>query len=241
MQDAIDTAPLSAFEADLVERLDAVLPQTQCTKCGFAGCRPYAQAIATGRAEINQCPPGGVAGIARLSRIAARPALPLNPANGVEAPLTVAVIDEALCIGCTLCIQACPVDAIVGSAKRMHTVLGALCTGCDLCVPPCPMDCIAMIPVEPMRAWSEDDARAARERFHARTRRLARERIETEERRLAKSVAEPHQLDPHEAPLSPEANARKARVAAAIERARERRRQQPQPTGAGAGAHKAHR
>src|SRR5882672_6264595 len=241
MQDAIDTAPLSALEADLTERLDAVLPQTQCTKCGFSGCRPYAQAIATGRAEINQCPPGGAAGIAKLSRITARPALPLNPANGVEAPLTVAVIDEALCIGCTLCIQACPVDAIVGAAKRMHTVLGALCTGCDLCLPPCPMDCIAMIPIEPTRAWSAEDARAARQRFDARARRLAREHVETEELRLAQAIAKLEQLDAHEDPLDPEANARKARVAAAIERARERRRQQPPSTGAGVGTHEADR
>src|SRR5262245_51976963 len=125
MSDAIRTA-LSPATAHLAARIDAVLPQTQCTKCGFAGCRPYAEAIATGEAEINQCPPGGAAGIAKLSFLTGRPAQPLNPANGIEAPLRIAVIDESLCIGCTLCIQACPVDAIVGAAKLMHTVLAPL-------------------------------------------------------------------------------------------------------------------
>src|SRR5262245_36043825 len=177
MSDAIDPSDLSPAAAELADRIDAVLPQTQCTKCGFAGCRPYAEAIAMGRAEINQCPPGGAAGIAKLSRITARPALPLDPANGIEAPLRAAVIDETLCIGCTLCIQACPVDAIVGAAKRMHTVLAGLCTGCDLCIPPCPMDCIAMMFVDPPRAWSDADARAARRRFELRNQRLVRERL----------------------------------------------------------------
>src|SRR5882762_7772552 len=241
MLDAVMPPPLSAVEADLAHRLDAVLPQTQCTKCGFAGCRPYAEAIASGRAKINQCPPGGAAGIEKLASLTARPLLPLNPENGSEVPLRIAVVDEALCIGCTLCIQACPVDAIVGGAKRMHTVLAALCTGCDLCVPPCPMDCIVMLPVEPTRAWSAEDARAARQRFDARARRLAREHVETEELSLAQAVAKLEQLDAHEDPLDPEANARKARVAAAIERARERRRQQPPSTGAGGGTHEADR
>src|SRR5215470_13430717 len=156
--DALAVPHLSSDQARLAARIDAVLPQTQCTKCGFAGCRPYAEAIATGQAGINQCPPGGVAGITKLAQITGRSALPLNPANGIQGPLRVAVIDEALCIGCTLCIQACPVDAIVGAAKRMHTVIGALCTGCDLCVPPCPMDCIAMIPTQPPRGWDDADA-----------------------------------------------------------------------------------
>ncbi|HXF46886.1 MAG TPA: RnfABCDGE type electron transport complex subunit B, partial [Burkholderiaceae bacterium] len=122
MADAI--APeLTAAQRALAARIDAVLPQTQCTKCGYGGCRPYAEAIARAEAEINQCPPGGAAGIIALAALTGRPAVPLNPAHGVEQPLRVAVIDESLCIGCTLCIQACPVDAIVGAAKRMHTVL----------------------------------------------------------------------------------------------------------------------
>src|SRR5262249_27805916 len=157
------------------------------TKCGFAGCRPYAEAIAAGDTEINQCPPGGAAGIAKLSHLTGRPALPLNPTNGIEAPLRIAVIDEALCIGCTLCIQACPVDAIIGAPKLMHTVLASLCTGCDLCIPPCPMDCIAMIEAVPERKWSDRDALEARQRFESRKHRLVREQIEIEERRVAKA------------------------------------------------------
>lgn len=149
------------------DRIDSLLPQTQCTKCGYAGCRPYAEAIAVGEAEINQCPPGGAAGIEKLAQLLARLPLPLNAANGVEQPRRFAVIDEARCIGCTLCIPACPVDAIVGAAKRMHTVIASHCTGCDLCVAPCPMDCIAMVPVQPARAWSADDAQAARIRYQA--------------------------------------------------------------------------
>src|SRR6185437_2158149 len=128
----------------LADRIEDVLPQTQCTKCGYAGCRPYAEAIAEGLAEINQCPPGGAQGVARLATLLGKPVIPLNVAHGVERPRPVAVIDEAVCIGCTLCIQACPADAIVGAAKQMHTVVADLCTGCDLCVAPCPVDCIAM-------------------------------------------------------------------------------------------------
>ncbi len=128
--------------ADLIEDL---LPQTQCTKCGYPACRPYAEAIASGEADINQCPPGGIEGVRRLSAVTGRPVIPINPANGLERPRPVAFIDEALCIGCTLCIQACPVDAILGAAKQMHTILPSLCTGCDLCVAPCPVDCISMV------------------------------------------------------------------------------------------------
>jgi len=225
MADAIDATLLSPAGADLADRIDAVLPQTQCTKCGFAGCRPYAEASATGRAEINQCPPGGAAGIARLSRITARPVLPLNPENGVEAPLRRAVIDETLCIGCTLCIQACPVDAILGAPKRMHTVLAALCTGCDLCIPPCPMDCIAMLEVEARRAWSDADAQAARSRFESRALRLTRERIETEERQLTKAIASLDMLESSAEPDDVLLAEKRVRVAAAIERAHARRRQ----------------
>ena len=121
------------------------LPQTQCTRCGYPDCAGYAQAIAAGEAAINQCPPGGAEGVARLARLTGLPALPLNPDFGTEAPRTVAVIDEAWCIGCTLCIKACPTDAIVGSNKLMHTVIEPYCTGCELCLPVCPVDCIAQI------------------------------------------------------------------------------------------------
>ena len=133
----------------VVDRIDAVLPQTQCGQCTYPGCRPYAEAIAAGEADINQCPPGGEAGIRALADLLGVQAKPLNPENGRETPKAVAVIDEQACIGCTLCIQACPVDAILGAAKQMHTVIESECTGCDLCLPPCPVDCIAMEVHEP--------------------------------------------------------------------------------------------
>ncbi|HHM05460.1 MAG TPA: electron transport complex subunit RsxB [Gammaproteobacteria bacterium] len=133
----------------LVDKIDAILPQTQCGQCSFPGCRPYAEAIADGRADINQCPPGGEAVIHALADLLGVDPKPLNPENGEEKPeKTVAIIDEQRCIGCTLCIQACPVDAILGAAKQMHTVIAAECTGCELCVPPCPVDCIDMVPIE---------------------------------------------------------------------------------------------
>jgi Na+-translocating ferredoxin:NAD+ oxidoreductase subunit B len=128
------------------EQLDALLPQTQCTRCGYAGCLPYAQAMATGGAELNQCPPGGTATIERLARALGRPPLPLNPAHGTEGTPLLAQINEAECIGCAKCLPPCPVDAIVGARKQMHTVITALCTGCELCVAPCPVDCIEMVP-----------------------------------------------------------------------------------------------
>jgi electron transport complex protein RnfB len=133
----------------LVDKIDALLPQTQCGQCTYPGCRPYAQAIANGEADINQCPPGGETTIIALADLLGRDPKPLNPEHGVEEDVkTVAVIDENICIGCTLCIQACPVDAILGAAKQMHTVIAAECTGCDLCLPPCPVDCIEMVPVK---------------------------------------------------------------------------------------------
>jgi electron transport complex protein RnfB len=142
-----------AAEGDpVVERIDALLPQTQCAQCGFPGCRPYAQAIASGKADINQCPPGGEGTIRALAELLGREPRPLNADNGVEKPKRLALIDETRCIGCTLCIQACPVDAIVGAAKLMHTVIAEECTGCELCLPPCPVDCIDLVdPVQPLR------------------------------------------------------------------------------------------
>ena len=131
---------------DLAARIDALLPQTQCTRCGYAGCLPYARAIAAGEAPINQCPPGGAATIESLADLLHRPALPLNPVNGREGPLSVAWIDELRCIGCARCLAPCPVDAIVGAQKFMHTVIAERCTGCELCLPPCPVDCIEMKP-----------------------------------------------------------------------------------------------
>ncbi len=218
-----------AADSALADAIDALLPQTQCTKCGYAGCRPYAEAIAAGEAQINQCPPGGAAGIEKLARLLGRPALPLNPANGVERPLRVALIDERLCIGCTLCIQACPVDAIVGAAKRMHTVVPQWCTGCDLCLPPCPMDCIAMIPVEPPRAWTRADADAARARYDARNVRLQREKTEHDERLAAKALAKIGQPDGRDDLPRVQIEQKSAIVQAAIERARARRAASAQP------------
>ena len=132
---------------DAADRIDACLPQTQCTQCGYDGCRPYAEAIARGEADIDQCPPGGDAGIAKLAALLDRAVKPLNPANGAYRPPQVAVIDERLCIGCVKCIHACPVDAIVGASRLMHTVIADWCTGCELCLPPCPVDCISLAPV----------------------------------------------------------------------------------------------
>ena len=133
-------------EAELVERIERALPQTQCGQCGYSGCKPYALALARGEADINQCSPGGEAGVLALARLLDRSPKPVNAANGTEKPVMVALIREAECIGCTKCIQACPVDAIVGASKRMHTVLADLCTGCELCIPPCPVDCIDLLP-----------------------------------------------------------------------------------------------
>ena len=157
----------------LTDRIDATLPQTQCTRCGYADCRAYAEAVATGLAEINQCPPGGAEGVARLAAVTGRPSVPLDPAHGVEGPRRIAVVDEAWCIGCTLCIDACPVDAIVGAPKRMHGVWADGCTGCELCLPPCPMDCIHMQPLSNpalaaqtgWSAWSDAQAQRARLRY----------------------------------------------------------------------------
>lgn len=138
----------------LVERIDAVLPQTQCGQCSFPGCRPYAEAIANGAADINQCPPGGEDGVRKLADLLGVEFKPLNAEHGEPKPKALALIDEQTCIGCTLCIQACPVDAIVGAAKQMHTVVAAECTGCELCLPPCPVDCISMEPiVEDVQSW----------------------------------------------------------------------------------------
>jgi Na+-translocating ferredoxin:NAD+ oxidoreductase subunit B len=128
------------------EAIDALLPQTQCTRCGYSGCRPYAEAIARGEAEINQCPPGGASTIQALARLLGRQPMPLDPAYGVELPHRVAQIDESRCIGCAKCLPPCPVDAILGAQHYMHTVIVELCTGCELCVAPCPVDCIAMVP-----------------------------------------------------------------------------------------------
>ncbi|OYU43219.1 MAG: ferredoxin [Burkholderiales bacterium PBB4] len=156
-------------EAGLAARLLDALPQTQCTRCGYPDCAAYASAMAVGEAGINQCPPGGTEGIARLSQITGRPALPLDPQFGTEGPRSTVFIDENWCIGCTLCLDACPTDAIVGSNKRMHTVVEAYCTGCELCLPACPVDCIVVENVSGTasgwKAWSQAQADLARKRY----------------------------------------------------------------------------
>jgi electron transport complex protein RnfB len=157
-------------------RIHAALPQTQCTRCGYADCAAYAEAIDAGGAEINQCPPGGAEGVARLAALTSRPALAINPVNGTEGPRTLAVIDENWCIGCTLCLDVCPTDAILGSNKQMHTVIERYCTGCELCVPVCPVDCIGLENATGERtgwqAWSEAQAAEALARYSLRTQRL---------------------------------------------------------------------
>ena len=213
----------------LADQIEDLLPQTQCTKCGYPACRPYAEAIAEGAANYNQCPPGGAEGIARLAALLGKPVIALNPVNGVERERPVAFIDEAACIGCTLCIQACPVDAIAGAAKQMHTVIPELCTGCDLCVAPCPVDCIAMIPITENKtgwqAWSADQADAARLRFHQRERRLRLEKEEQDARLASKAAAKLNEVN-NESALSPEELAEKNRKRAIIEAAIERARLQ---------------
>ncbi|MFZ9812541.1 MAG: RnfABCDGE type electron transport complex subunit B [Burkholderiaceae bacterium] len=150
--------------ASLIDQIDALLPQTQCQRCGYPACRPYAEAIAEGRAPINRCPPGGQLGIAKLSAITGMPEIPLDTDCGEEGPFQTAVIDPQRCIGCTLCIAACPVDAIIGGFKHLHQVIAEDCTGCALCLPPCPVDCIDMVVPTPAVVWDAARASAARGR-----------------------------------------------------------------------------
>ena len=205
-----------------------LLPQTQCTRCGYADCAAYAQAIVRGEAAINRCPPGGSEGVQRLAALTGQPALPLDPACGSEGPLAVAVIDEDWCIGCTLCLHACPTDAIVGSNKRMHTVIERHCTGCELCVPVCPVDCIRMENVSGQRtgwaAWSPEQAQQARQRYAWHQQRRAREQREHEERLEAKARAKLADLGAHSLHTDPAVLAQKRTVIeAALARARARR------------------
>lgn len=211
----------------LVQRIDAALPQTQCTRCGYPDCRAYAQAVASAEADINQCPPGGDEGIRRLAQLTGRPLKPLNPEHGIDGPLTVAVIDENWCIGCTLCIKACPTDAIIGTHKRMHTVIEPWCTGCELCIPVCPVDCISLDIVSGDKtawdAWTPEQAQTAKTRYEARKRRLQREAVEHEERLVAKAETKLADLDTHtKTDSSAETDRKRAIIEAALAKARAR-------------------
>ena len=214
----------------LFDRINSALPQTQCTRCGYADCAAYAQAIASNEAGINQCPPGGAEGIRRLSDITGLPVQPLNILNGLEAPRAVAIIDEAWCIGCTLCIKACPVDAIIGSNKMMHTVIEPVCTGCELCLPACPVDCISLENVTGTRtgwnAWSEPEARAARLRYEVHSYRISQDkRKDAEMSKITVGTPQSRTGEPlaQAQPDANESNRKRAVIKAALDRSRAQR------------------
>jgi electron transport complex protein RnfB len=209
----------------LAQRLLAVLPQTQCTRCGYPDCSAYAHAISEGAAGINQCPPGGARGLARLAELTGRTALPLNPEHGQEGPRSVAFIDEAWCIGCTLCIKVCPTDAIFGSNKLMHTVLEDYCTGCELCLPVCPVDCILLENVTGRRsgwdAWPQEKADLARKRYAFHQLKAQREAQENDTRLEKKALEKLEDLPAHSQHTDPEVlNKKRAIIEAALARAR---------------------
>jgi len=220
--------------SDLIVAIDALLPQTQCTRCGYPDCHAYATAIANDGVPINQCPPGGASTIERLAVLTDTPPVPLNADFGTQGPRTTALIDENRCIGCTLCIQACPVDAIVGAAKRMHTVLTIHCTGCDLCLPPCPVDCIDMIELDDLARDGYAEAKrvldvsvdrmapASRRRYAAHRARLA-DRQADREHRLRK-LGRFKTAAAQQAAKAPGSDKKAAAIAAAIKRAQARRR-----------------
>lgn len=221
----------STLEA-LAARIDAVLPQTQCTRCGYPDCAAYARAVAQGEAAINQCPPGGAQGIARLAALTGRPVLPLSAEHGSEAPRTLAVIDEAWCIGCTLCIKACPTDAILGANKRMHAIISDHCTGCELCIPVCPVDCIqlenASGEATGWDAWSQAQADHARARYAAHRARVQRGKASAGSTAANEAVPAPAGAEPAVLPADAPAQAqdtsrKKDTIAAILARARAQR------------------
>jgi electron transport complex protein RnfB len=210
----------------------AVLPQTQCTRCGYPDCAAYAQALHEGSADINQCPPGGAFGVQRLAALTGRAPKPLSQDNGLEGPRTVVFIDEAWCIGCTLCIKACPVDAIVGANKLMHTVLEPYCTGCELCLPVCPVDCIEVETVSGgatgWAAWSQQQADEARQRYAFHTLKSQREALENDKRLEEKAVLKLSDLAAHSQHTDPVVlDKKRAVIEAALARARAKREAAP--------------
>lgn len=212
----------------LAGRIHDALPQTQCKRCGYSDCLGYAEAVAAGEADINQCPPGGAQGVERLAAITGRSIKPLDPDFGAEGPRTLAFIDEDWCIGCTLCIAACPVDAIIGSNKLMHTVLEAHCTGCELCLPVCPVDCILLENVTAQTtgwsAWSTTQAEHALNRYSQRGLRLEREVQEQEQRLLAKAELKVSDIAAHSQHSDPAIlDKKRAIIEAALQRARAKR------------------
>ena len=214
----------------LATEILAALPQTQCTRCGYPDCAGYAQAVAQRQAPINQCPPGGQEGIRRLAAITGQPLMPLNPANGPEGPRAVAIIDENWCIGCTLCIDACPTDAILGSNKLMHTVIEAHCTGCELCLPVCPVDCISMENVSGeasgWAAWSQFQADDAKFRYEFRSERLKRDESSRQKQVEIDLTVMSNDIRAHSRVTdSVELERKRAVVEAALARARARKQQ----------------
>ena len=213
----------------LADQLDELLPQTQCTRCGYRDCRAYAEAMAAGQADINRCPPGGADGVVRLAALTGRPVQPLDEHCGTEGPLTVAVIDEQWCIGCTLCVSACPVDCIIGAHKQMHTVLASVCTGCELCLPACPVDCISLDVVTPGRtgwqAWTAQQAMQARMRYLDRTHRRSGASVLHAEQLDHKARHTLAHLDEHtlHADVPQEVERKRSVIEAALARAREQR------------------
>ena len=221
------SAPNMSLQS-MADRLNDALPQTQCTRCGYPDCAGYAQAMAQGEADINRCPPGGAEGIVRLAQLTGRPVIELDASLGFEGPRTVAVIDEAWCIGCTLCLPVCPTDAIVGSNKRMHSVIEQHCTGCELCLPVCPVDCISLVDVSGEKtgwsAWSAPQADAARERYAVHQIRLANEPLAKARRLEKKAETKLADLATHTKHTQPaELDAKRTVIEAALARARARR------------------
>jgi Na+-translocating ferredoxin:NAD+ oxidoreductase subunit B len=205
-----------------IDRIDALLPQTQCQKCGFDGCRPYAEAIHAGKADINQCPPGGRETIAALAQLLGLPEKPLNPEHGAESPPQVAFIDETSCIGCVKCIKACPVDAIVGARRHMHTVIAAECTGCELCLPPCPVDCIRLVPAAAMHINNTGDRQTRATHF--------RDRYLRRQARLVSEAAGEKNEHPYGEAVSVSTQSKEDKlryVQAAVARSRARRKGRP--------------